>query len=70
MMGIEGGNFNIWVSKSLQNAFPTHFSGFPTGVENMGGGVGGGGVAHQIFDGGGGGGGGWCLSQNMGGALG
>ena len=68
MMGIEGGNFNIWVSKSLQNAFPTHFSGFPTGVENMGGGVGGGGVAHQIFDGGGGGG--WCLSQNMGGALG
>ena len=58
MMGIEGGNFNIWVSKSLQNAFPTHFSGFPTGVENMVGGVvwGGGGWLIKYLMGGGGGG--------------
>ena len=70
MMGIEGGNFNIWVSKSLQNAFPTHFSGFPTGVENMGGGVGGRGGWLIKYLMGAGGGGGWGLSQNMGGALG
>ena len=25
MMGSEGGNSNIWVSRSLENAFPTHF---------------------------------------------